>query len=71
MGKKLELTAEQIKELKTLARAQEYAEEAKVIRSRFKAFVDDNENALRSGVEVDGLRLGVKVSKQLTVELAD
>lgn len=66
--KKFNITDEQIKELKKLARAQRYAEEAKQIRARFKAFTEDNLDTLVEGVEIDGLMLGVKISKQLTVE---
>lgn len=70
MTKKFNITDDQIKELKKLARAQRYAEEAKQIRSRFKAFTEDNLDALLEGVEIEGLMLGVKISKQLTVEEA-
>jgi len=64
------LTDEQVKELRRLAKATRAAAEAAEIKKRFKAFVDDNEHALRDGLEVDGLILGVKISKQLTVEEA-
>jgi len=70
MSKKVELTTEQIKELRRLARAIKAAAEASDIKKRFKAFVDDNEEALRDGVEIDGLIVGVKITKQLTVEEA-
>jgi len=46
------------------------AEEAKRIRGRFKAFMEDNEEALKNGVEISGLRLGIHYTKQLTVEEA-
>lgn len=68
MARKVELTDEQVRELHKLAKAMRYAAEATEIRRRFKAFVDDNEDALRGGVEIGGLVVGVKVSKQLTVE---
>ena len=67
--KQVILTNEQVKELKTLAEAVRKAAEAKKIRERFKAFLEDNEDALRDGVETEGLRLGIHYSKQLTVEL--
>jgi len=68
--KNIELTETQLKELHKLARAQKYAEDAKEIRKRFKAFVEDNQADLAEGLEVDGMKLGVKVSLQLTVEEA-
>ena len=70
MARKIELTDEQVRELHKLAKAMRDAAEATEIRRRFKAFVDDNEDALRGGVEIGGLVVGVKVSKQLTVEEA-
>jgi len=66
--KNIELTETQLKELHKLARAQKYAEDAKDIRKRFKAFVEDNQAELAEGIEVDGMELGLKVSLQLTVE---
>jgi len=69
MAKKtIELTDTQLKELHKLARAQKYAEDAKEIRKRFKAFVEDNQAELAEGIEIDGMELGLKVSLQLTVE---
>jgi len=68
MSKKITVTADQLKELKRLAKSIKAAAEASEIKKRFKAFVDDNEDALREGVEIDGLMIGVKVTKQLTVE---
>jgi len=70
MSKQVKITDEQVKELKRLAKAIKAAAEATEIKKRFKAFVDDNEDALRDGVEIDGLVVGVKISKQLTVEEA-
>jgi len=70
MSKQVKITDEQIKELKRLAKAVKAAAEASEIKKRFKAFVDDNEDALRDGVEIDGLLVGVKITKQLTVEEA-
>ena len=69
-SRKVTLTTDQVKELKTLCAAAKAAEEAKKIRGRFKAFMEDNEEALKDGVEVAGLRLGIHYSKQLTVEEA-
>ena len=69
MAKKaIKLTDAQLNDLKKLAKAQKSAEEAKEIRTRLKSFTDDNEAALREGIEVEGLVLGIKFSKQLTVE---
>jgi len=70
MSKQVKITDEQVKELKRLAKAIKAAAEAAEIKKRFKAFVDDNEDALRDGVEIDGLVVGVKISKQLVVEEA-
>jgi len=70
MTKQIKLTNEQVKELKTLSVAVKAAEEAKRIRGRFKAFMEDNEEALKNGVEISGLRLGIHYTKQLTVEEA-
>ena len=67
--KQIKLTTDQVKELKALAEATRQAEEAKKIRGRFKAFLEDNEEALKEGVETAGLRLGIHYSKQLIVEL--
>jgi len=66
--KTIKLSKEQSQELHTLAKAIRAAAEAAEIKKRFKAFVDDNEEALREGVEIDGLLIGVKITKQLTVE---
>lgn len=66
--KTIKLTPEQVKELKTLARAIRAAAEASDIKKRFKWLIDDHEAALREGVDLSGLHLGVKVSKQLVVE---
>jgi len=68
--KEIKLTKEQITELKQLCEAARMAEDAKRIRGRFKAFMEDNEALLREGVEVAGLKLGIHYSKQLTVEEA-
>jgi len=70
MSKQIKITDEQVKELKRLAKAIKAAAEATEIKKRFKAFVDDNEDALRDGVEIDGLVVGVKITKQLVVEEA-
>lgn len=70
MAKKVQITEDQLKELRRLAKAIKCAAEASDIKKRFKAFVDDNEDALREGVEIDGLVIGVKITKQLTVEEA-
>ena len=67
--KSLKLTTEQVKELKSLAEAAKKAAEAKKLRERFKAFMEDNEDVLRNGIVTDGLKLGIHYSKQLTVEI--
>ena len=69
---KLVLTSEQKQDLHALAVAIKAACVAKKLRERFKAFIDDNEDALRGedGLVIDGLRISVKVSKRLDVEEA-
>ena len=66
--KSIKPTPEQVRELKTLARAIKAAAEASDIKKRFKWLIDDHEALLREGVDLAGLHLGVKVSKQLVVE---
>lgn len=68
MAKTIELNDEQKRELKKLAKAIRAADQVKLIRARFKGFVDDNFDALLGGVEIDGLELKVKISKTLVVE---
>ena len=70
MARKITLTKEQVSELKKLAEYSRNADEAKKIRERFKAFTEDNFDALKEGIDIDGLVLGVKVTKQLTVKEA-
>lgn len=62
------LTAEQLSELHDLAKAQAEGEKAGKLRKRFEAFRDDHVNELLDGIEVDGLRLTVKITKTLQVE---
>lgn len=68
MAKKIELTDDQIKDLKKLAKAIRASEQVKNIRARFKGFVDDNLDALMDGIEVDGMEVKVRVSKTLIVD---
>ena len=68
--KVIKLNNEQVEELKTLCVAIRYAETAKRIRARFKAFMEDNEETLKNGVEIAGLKLGIHYQKQLIVEEA-
>ena len=67
MKKQIKITTEQKKDLKALCEAIKSAAAAKKLRERFKAFIDDNEEALRTedGFTVDGLRVTLKVAKQL------
>lgn len=63
------LTADDIKELYELADIDKMAERAAEIRKRFKAFLDDNIEALATGIELDDeLRLSAKTSRRLIVE---
>ena len=73
MKKQIKITPEQKKDLKALCEAIKAAAAAKKLRERFKAFVDDNEEALRTedGLLVDGLKVTLKISKQLNVSDAD
>lgn len=70
MAKKVELTEDQIKDLKKLAKAIRASEQVKGLRARFKGFVDDNLDALMSGIEVDGMEVKVRISKTLVVDEA-
>ena len=63
-----EFTAEQIKELKQLAKAIEASEKVKELRGHFKGVVETYEDALREGIDVDGLHLSLKVSRTLVAE---
>ena len=73
MKKQIKITPEQKKDLKALCEAIKAAATAKKLRERFKAFVDDNEEALLSkeGIRVDGLKVTLKVAKQLNAADAD
>ena len=73
MKKQIKITPEQKKDLKALCEAIKAAATAKKLRERFKPFAEDNEEALLSkeGVCVDGLRVTLKVAKQLNAADAD
>ena len=73
MKKQIKITPEHKKDLKALCEAIKAAAAAKKLRERFKAFVDDNEEALLSkeGIRVDGLKVTLKVAKQLNAADAD
>ena len=68
--KKVELTEEQLKEVKKLAKALKASEQVRECRARLKGFVEDNFDALVDGIEVDGMVLEVKLSKTLYAEEA-
>ncbi len=63
----IKITPEQKKELKALCAACKAAEDAKRLRGRLKTFMEDNEPILRQGIVFDGMKLLVRVSKQLIV----
>ena len=73
MKKQIKITPEQKKDLKALCEAIKAAAAAKKLRERLKSFAEDNEEALLSkeGVCVDGLRVTLKVAKQLNAADAD
>ena len=55
MAKKIVLTQSQKNELRELAEAIAASEKAKAIRARFKAFTDDNLEALKEGEATEDL----------------
>ena len=73
MKKQIKITPEQKKDLKALCEAIKAAAAAKKLRERLKSFAEDNEEALLSkeGIRVDGLKVTLKVAKQLNAADAD
>ena len=73
MKKQIKITTEQKKDLKALCEAIKSAAAAKKLRERLKSFAEDNEEALlaKEGIRVDGLRVTLKVAKQLNAADAD
>ena len=73
MKKQIKITPEHKKDLKALCEAIKAAAAAKKLRERLKPFAEDNEEALLSkeGVCVDGLKVTLKVAKQLNAADAD
>ena len=68
MSKKaIKITPEQKRELKALCVACKAADEAKRLRGRLKTFMEDNEELLRQGLVFEGMKILVRVSKQLLV----
>ena len=65
--KAIKVTPEQKRELKALCAATKAADEAKRLRGRLKTFMEDNEALLRQGIVIDGMKVVVRVSKQLLV----
>ena len=67
MKKQIKITPEHKKDLKALCEAIKAAAAAKKLRERLKSFAEDNEEALlaKEGIRVDGLRVTLKVAKQL------
>ena len=71
MKLKTQPTVDQLKDLKKLAKLLACAEEAKTLKKRLAAFRDDNAEALAgNGVEIDGLNIRVKTTRELIVEVA-
>ena len=73
MKKQIKITPEQKKDLKALSEAIKAAAKAKKLRERLKPFAEDNEEALlaEEGIRVDGLKVTLKVAKQLNAADAD
>ena len=73
MKKQIKITPEHKKDLKALSEAIKAAAAAKKLRERLKPFAEDNEEALLSkeGIRVDGLKVTLKVAKQLNAADAD
>ena len=71
MKLKVQPTKSQLADLKRLAEAMNSAGEAKALTKRLASFRDDNAEALSGeGVEIDGLSVRVKITRELIVEAA-
>ena len=71
MKLKVKPTPDQMADLKKLARAMESAKEASALKRRLAPFRDDNAEALSGdGIDIDGLNVRVKVTRELIVEAA-
>ena len=57
--------------MKKLAKAMKSASKAKALKKRLESFRDDNADALNgNGIEIEGLNVRVKVTRELIVEEA-
>jgi hypothetical protein len=71
MKLKTQPTQQQIDDLKKLAKAMKSASKAKALKKRLESFRDDNADALNgNGIEIEGLNVRVKISRELIVEEA-
>ena len=71
MKLKVQPTKSQLADLKRRAEAMNSAGEAKALKKRLASFRDDNVEALSGeGVEIDGLSVRVKITRELIVEAA-
>ena len=71
MKLKTQPTEQQIADLKKLAKAMKSASNAKALKKRLESFRDDNADALSgNGIEIEGLNVRVKISRELIVEEA-
>ena len=69
MKLKVQPTKNQIDDLKKLADALENAKEASALKKRLASFRDDNAEALAGeGMEIAGVNVRVKVTRELIVE---
>ena len=71
MKRRIVLSEDQLRDLKRLAELSEFADEAKTLKKRLTAFRDDNAEALAgNGVEMCGINIRVKTTRELVVETA-
>ena len=71
MKLKVQPTKSQLADLKRLAEAMNSAGEAKALKKRLASFRDDNAEALAGeGLEIAGVNVRVKVTRELVVSKA-
>ncbi len=71
MKLKVQPTKQQIDDLKALAEALESSDKAKGLKRRLASFRDDNAEALAGeGLEIAGVNVRVKVTRELVVSKA-
>ena len=71
MKLKVQPTKSQLADLKRLAEAMNSAGEAKALKKRLASFRDDNAEALAGeGIEIAGVNVRVKITRELVVSKA-